>query len=165
VNSDEGAGARLAGAFRSLPPGARLAVVGALVVIGSLVLPWYGIDFTRLSTTAIGSFGFAHLALLVTVGAAVFLCAGVAAGRELPRPLREGELLIAAGVWAALLVGYLMLDRPDELGGSTRVGLRFGIFVALAGSLLIAAGGVRLRREEIAAARRRPSREPTEPDV
>ena len=43
-----------------------------------------------------------------------------------PRPLRAAELVLVAGVWAALLTAYLMIDRPDELAGTTSVGLRSG---------------------------------------
>lgn len=148
MSAEESAGEALLRRFRSLPSGARLAVIGALVVVASLLLPWYGIAFTKLSTSGVGSFGFAHLALLVTVASAMLLCARLALGLRLPQPLREAELVAAAGIWATLLVAYLMLDRPDELAGSTRVGLRAGIFVALVGALAITAGGLRLRKEK-----------------
>jgi hypothetical protein len=67
--------------------------------------------------------------------------------------LREGSLLALAGVWAAILVGYLMLDKPDEISGRTGIHLRYGIFVALGGSLALLLGGLRLRRDEIVADR------------
>jgi hypothetical protein len=123
-------------------------VLGALTVAGSLVLPWYDVAFTRITRTGIGSFDFAHTALLVTVGAAVGLIILVARGYVLPRPFSEGVLLVVAGAWASILAVYLMFDRPEQLAGSTEVGLRPGIFVALGGALAVVAGGMRVRSEE-----------------
>lgn len=118
------------------------------MVVASLLLPWYGIAFSDgLSVTGLDRFGFAHAALLLTVGAAVFVTVRAAEGRTLPRPLRAAELIVVAGAWAALLTIYMIGDRPDELAGTTRVGLRMGIFVALGGCLVIIAGGLRMRAE------------------
>jgi hypothetical protein len=47
-----------------------------------------------------------------------------------------------------------MLDRPEEI---PELHLRYGIFVALGGSLAILVGGLRLRRDERLAERRRGS--------
>lgn len=139
--------------FRSLPPPTRLAALGALAVPGSMLFPWYGIEFSSgLSQTGLDSFGLGQLALLITVGAALYLIVRGAGGYELPRPLHEGTLLAAAGAWAAVLVGYLMLDKP-EISGHPNIHLRYGIFVALGGSLALLFGGLRLRRAEINAER------------
>jgi hypothetical protein len=143
--------------FRSLPAPARLAATGALAVAGSMLFPWYGIEFSSgLSQTGLDAFGLGQLALLLTIVAALYLIVRCATGYELPRPLREGSLLAVAGAWSAALVGYLMLDRPDEISGFTHIHLRYGIFVALGGSLAMVLGGLRLRRDEIVAERRRP---------
>jgi hypothetical protein len=142
--------------FRSLQPAARLAALGALTVPVSMLFPWYGIQFgPGLSQTGFDSFGLGQLALLITVGAALYLVARCASGYELPGPLREGSLLAVAGGWSAILVGYLMLDRPDSISIYTDIHLRYGIFVALGGSLALLLGGLRLRRDEIVAERRR----------
>ena len=47
-----------------------------------------------------------------------------------------------------------MLDKPDGIAGNTDIHLRFGIFVALAGSLAVLVGGLRLRRDELVAEQR-----------
>ena len=129
-------------------PAERLCALGAFVVVASLLLPWYGIRFSGgLSVTGLDRFGFAHAALLLTVGSAVALIARRIAGRALPRPLGEGALIALAGAWGSLLVLYLLLDKPEKLAGSTSIGLRLGGFVALGGTLAILAGGLRLHRE------------------
>lgn len=129
----------------------RLAAAGAAIVFGRLFLPWYGIALAGgLVKTPIGSFGLIEAALLITVGSAGFLIAACARGYSVPRPLHEGTLLVAAGAWSVVLIGYRMLDRPDfELGGITGVGLRYGIFVALIGAGLLVVGGLRQRRVEL----------------
>jgi hypothetical protein len=142
--------------FRSLPPPARLAAIGAVVVPLSMLFPWYGIQFgPGLAQTGFDSFGLGQLALLLTVAAALFLIVRCAGDYELPRPLHEGTLLAAAGVWVALLVAYLMLDKPDDIQGNTDIHLRYGIFVTLGAAVAMALGGLRLRRIELAAERRR----------
>jgi hypothetical protein len=141
--------------FGSLQPAARLAALGALAVPGSMLFPWYGIQFgPGLSQTGLDSFSLGQLALLLTVAAALYLIVRCASGYELPRPLREGSLLAVAGGWSAILVGYLMLDRPDSISVYTDIHLRYGIFVALGGSLALLLGGLRLRRDEIVDERR-----------
>jgi hypothetical protein len=132
---------------RGLRPPERFCVLGALVVAGSLLLPWYDVAFTHISRTALDKFGFAHVALLLTVGSAVLLILRSTRGYVLPRPLSEGVLLAVGGVWAALLVTYLLLDRPEQLEGSTKVGLRMGGFVALGGAVALIVGGLRVRRD------------------
>jgi hypothetical protein len=137
--------------IRSLSPHERLAALGAVIVVASLFLPWYGVTLAGgLVKTAVGTFGLTEAALLLTVGSAVLLIVACSRGYSLPRPLNEGALLVAAGVWAAVLIAYRMLDRPDfELAGAGRVGLRYGIFIALIGASLLAAGGLRERREDL----------------
>jgi len=141
----------------SLTAHERLAVAGAAVVAVSLALPWYGVAFADgLVKTGLGTFGLIEAALVATVGGAIVLVVACSRGFALPRPMNEGSLLVAAGVWAAVLIGYRMLDRPDF--GLARVGdtgLRYGIFIALIGAGLMVVGGLRQRREELAARRTR----------
>ena len=125
-------------------------MLGGLVVVASLLLPWYGVAIAedRVSQTALSGFGFGHAALVVTVGAAVGLIVALTGGYVLPRPFSEGVLLIVAGIWAAALAVYLMFDRPEELAGDANVGVRMGPFVALAGALAVVVAGARLRAQE-----------------
>ena len=133
---------------RALSPAERLVGAGVIAVGVSMLFPWYGLAFRNgLSVTGLDSFGFAHGALLLTAGSAAFLVARGAAGRTLPRPLEAAELVIVAGAWAAVLTGYLIAAPPDELAGATQVQLRYGVFVAVGGSIAIAVGGMRMRAE------------------
>lgn len=133
----------------------RLAVVGVAVIVGSLLLPWYGIPVAGdLVQTGLGAFSWAEAALLLVGAATVFLAMQIGGGYVPPRPLTEWGLLVAAGLWAAAIVAYRMVDRPDlELEVIVDVSrdydLRYGIFVALAGALLIVIAGLRSRRNAL----------------
>ena len=131
---------------RPLTPAERLVCMAAAAVLGSLLLPWYGIALSGgLSISGFDAFGFAAAAMLIAVGGAGFAVMRDAAGHPLARPLRSADLVTLAGAWAAAVAVYLMVDRPDELAGSTRILLRIGPFVALAASLTIAGAGLRMR--------------------
>lgn len=139
-------------AFRSLTGSERLAAIGALACGASMVLPWYRAPFVDAVKTGFSGFGFAEAALLVTVAAALLLLLEGGRGRRPPLPLHEGTLLVIAGAWAAIIVAFLMFDRPQfELGAFRRdYSLAYGIFVALGGSAAIVLAGVRIRRRELA---------------
>jgi hypothetical protein len=134
--------------FRRLDPDERLAAIGALVVLGSLLLPWYGLPIGDVVKTGVGSFGWIQLALMITIGGALVLLYECSHGRVLPAPLDEGALLAACGVWAAVLVAFRMFDKPSfELGAlGADPNLRYGVFVAFGGAVLLAVAGVRKRR-------------------
>jgi hypothetical protein len=117
-----------------------------------MLFPWYGIQFgPGLSQTGFDSFGLGELALVLTAGAALILIARSGAGYRPPRPLSEGALLTLAGAWTVLLIVYLIIDRPNEISGHTHIHLRYGIFVAMGGAVAMIIGGLRLRRDRIAA--------------
>jgi hypothetical protein len=133
-------------------PPERLAALAIAVCLASLALPWYRIPTaTRFEKTGLGSFDFAEAALLLTLLSALALIVAARRGRTPPRPLHEGTLLTTAGVWSALLVGYLMVDRPEAtvFDFPTDYGLRFGIFVTMGGALTLALAGLRVRRLEL----------------
>jgi hypothetical protein len=144
-------------AYRGLGTSERIAALGALACMLSLFLPWYKLPFeSNLVTTGWGAFGWATAALLLTLTAALALLLRVGAGRPPPLLFREGTLLAAAGVWSALIVAYLMLDRPNfRLTGFERdYALAYGSFVALGAAAVLALAGLRVRREELARDRR-----------
>jgi hypothetical protein len=132
-------------------PNERLAGLGALVVVASLLLPWYGAPIASdLVKTGFGAFSFATAAMILTVGAAIYLIVEVGDGYRPPRPLTVGTLLIAAGVWTGLLILYQMVDRPnfDFAGINDDYGVRYGTFVALGGAAAMILAGTRRRVHE-----------------
>ncbi len=152
-SSEQGAGPRgIVRSVRSLSRYERLAATALAAGIIAFALPWYRARFSqRFSQTGVETFGFAEAALLLTVGAALLLIVQCGRGRRPPLPLHEGTLLAVAGVWSAVIVGFLMLNRPRlQLGGfTTDYGLGFGIFVELGAAAVLAFAGLRLRRREL----------------
>ncbi len=138
-------------ALAGLAPAERLGGLGALICAASTLLPWYRAPVDDLVKTAWGGFGFALLALLITVAAALALLLRVGRGQQPPLPLHEGTLLALAGAWAGAIVVYLMFDRPDFTlaGFDQRYGLAYGIFVALGGATTLTVAGLRIRRTEM----------------
>jgi hypothetical protein len=136
-----------------VPPlraGRRFAALAAIAIAGSLLLPWYGFrikGFGTVAQTGLDAFGWGQATLILVVAAALVLIALGARGYRPPRPLSEGSLLLAAGIWAGLVCGYLMLDRPEELESFTTIRLRYGIFVAVGAAAALALGGLRVRQE------------------
>lgn len=126
----------------------RLGSLGALIVCASLILPWYGGPIADdLVQTGVGAFSFAEAALVLTAVAVLVLCLQLGRGYSPPRPLSAGGLLLATGVWAALIVVYRMFDRPEFtlIGFDEPYELRWGIFVALTGAFVIILAGMRAR--------------------
>jgi hypothetical protein len=139
--------------FARLGAGERMAALGAVAMPISLLFPWYGFKLgSPISATAIDSFSFAHAALLLTAGAVLYLLMR-ADGRSLPRPLSLGGLLIAAGIWSFVILGYLFADPPDELVDIATIGgvrIRYGAFVAAGCAAAMVIGGLRARQEAAA---------------
>lgn len=137
--------------LRGLGGNERIAVIGAAVVAGSFFLPWYRAPVSSdLVQTGFGAFGFAEGALLLVAAATTFLALECGGGYVPPRPLREWALFVTAGAWAALIVLYRMIERPDfRLADIDEpYEIHYGIFVALAGAAIIVAAGLRLRPRE-----------------
>jgi hypothetical protein len=137
--------------LRGLGGNERIAFLGAATVVGSMLLPWYRAPVSSdLVQTGFGAFSFAEGALVLVAAATTFLALECGGGYVPPRPLREWGLFVTAGVWAALIVVYRMFDRPDfQLGGIDEVyEIHYGIFVALAGAIIIVMAGLRLRPRE-----------------
>jgi hypothetical protein len=144
--------AKVGASYQALGPSGRLAVLGAIICAGSLLFPWYRAPFSPdLVRTGLNTFGFAAAALLITVGAALALLFELGRGRRPPLPLRDGTLITGAGIWALLITGYLMLDRPNSTlaGFEQDYSLAYGVFITLGGALLLTVAGLRMRREEI----------------
>jgi hypothetical protein len=142
---------QLARDIRGLSGNERIAFLGAAITVGSLLLPWYRAPVASdLVQTGFGAFSFAEGALVLIAGATAYLALEAGGGYIPPRPLREWGLLVAAGVWAAGIVLYRMIDRPDfniaQIHETYEI--HYGIFVALGGAVVIVAAGLRMRPRE-----------------
>jgi hypothetical protein len=150
---------KLIGDLRGLGGNERIAVIGAAVMVGSLLLPWYESPISNdLVRTGIGAFGWAEGALVLIAGATTFLALQGGGGYVPPRPLREWALFAVAGCWAALIVLYRIADRPrfTLAGHDEPYDLHYAIFVALAGAVIIVIAGLRMRPRERAKRPRAP---------
>ena len=129
-----------------------LALIAAAVCAIGLALPWYRIPISaRFVRSGLHEFGWAHVALLITLASAAFLVYRVGTDRRPPLPLHEGTLLAVAGGWSMVICGYLMLDRPTGriLTLPAEFGLAWGAFVSLGGALVLMLAGLRIRAREI----------------
>jgi hypothetical protein len=137
----------------------RIAVIGAAVMVGSLLLPWYESPTADdLVLTGAGAFGWAEGALVLIAGATTYLALRGGGGYVPPRPLREWALFVVAGCWAAVIVLYRIVDRPRFTleGHDEPYNLHYAIFVALAGAVIIVIAGLRMRPRERAKRPRAP---------
>ena len=77
---------------------------GAIAVVASLLLPWYGIPFSRgLSVTGLDSFGFGARRAAGHRRGRVVLVAREAPGRRCRARCGRPSWSMAGGLWAALL--------------------------------------------------------------
>jgi hypothetical protein len=122
------------------------ALGGALLALG-VFLPWYAtsasnrnaeIDGARGTFSAWDVHPILRWLLLAAAVAPFVLAYIIARDRELSWP--RGEMTAVVAIAAVGLVAYVgLLDRPGQPSGE--IGLRFGWFVALAGAVLMLAGG------------------------
>ena len=139
----------------------RLAILAAIVCAVGLFLPWYRIPISaRFVRNGLHDFGWAHVALLITLAAAAFLVYRVGTGRRPPLPLHEGTLLAVAGGWSGVICGYLMINRPTGriLTLPAEFGLAWGAFVSLGAAVVMLLCGLQIRAREL-------SREAVAPDL
>jgi hypothetical protein len=137
--------------LRGLGGNERIAVIGAAVMVGSLVLPWYESPISNdLVVTGISTFGWAEGALVLIAAATAFLALQGGGGYVPPRPLREWALFVVAGCWAVLIVLFRIADRPrfTLAGHDEPYDLHYAIFVAMAGAVMIVVAGLRMRPRE-----------------
>ena len=113
-----GAAGSLVERWRRLNAEQRVAAVGASLLIVS----------------TFGPFSFVEAAIVLTGLSVLYLLRARAARREFHLPSGDGTVIMAAGLWAALLIVVRLFDRP------------FGLNVlALACAAILAAAGLRER--------------------
>ncbi len=150
--------------LRSLHPAQQLCGVLAVVLLLTMLLPWYSeetnaivdgrLDRDSSAALAITVFSFVEAAIFLVSAAVVALVVARARGAAFHLPGGDGTIVTAAGAWAVFLVFYRFVDQPS--GGSasrfitTDYKLSWGIFFGLlaAGGLLYS--GLRLRAAHVA---------------
>jgi len=139
--------------LRRLPLEHQLAGAAALGLVVSMFLPWYVDRDTVVvrgrpetideSLTGISVFTWVEAAILLVALAILGLIAARARRRPFHLPGGDGTVVLAAGVWTALLVLYRMaIDRP---GSTDELGIEWGIFFALVAAGALAWTGWRIR--------------------
>lgn len=147
---------RLGRAWRALDYEHRLAAIAAVLLVLTMLLPWYqqngvvhGIVVSRdLNAFAVFSL-IEGLVLLIALGVLAMLFV-VAERQELPLRGIDGTLVLGGGSFAALLLVIRLFDKPGVSGndGAVDVGVQWGIFFALAASGLLLYAGARMRSAE-----------------
>jgi hypothetical protein len=154
VDRVEGIGGRVTRAWRALAGEQRLAAVAALLMLLTLLLPWYGKSYYDPAKKAYaqdsltGLFGSADFVMasvvLVALGVLAMLFAR-GEGRGFHLPGGDGLVIMVAGGWAAVLIFYRVLDHPDVHGPGATIGIQWGIFVAFLAAALLVYAGYRIR--------------------
>ena len=155
--------ARVGRAWRRLEHDQRLAAVAALLLLLSMLLPWYQETGNAIVDGKLASLADSKNAFQVYsfVEASIFLVAlGVLAllfargeRKAFHLPGGDGTVVLAAGLWVMFLVFYRQLDKPggrNEGPIQTSVGVQWGIFVAFLLGALLAYAGFRIRAAHIA---------------
>ena len=146
-------------AWGALAADQRLAALAAIGLFFSMFLPWYdesGFAIVgrspqpaTLSLSAFQAFSFVEAAVLLVGAGVLYLLFARAEERAFHLPGGDGIVIMAAGGWAGLLIFYRMLDKPGTSHTASRltdtIGLRWGIFIALAAAIALAVAGSRVR--------------------
>jgi hypothetical protein len=114
--------------------GRALSAAGAILLLVSLVLVWYHVERPTGVENSTGWDAFPRLRLIVAVGAVLTLATAL---------VRQVRWVLVARTVLGLVVAALILRRivdPPDI--SSPVVTQFGVYVALAGALAVALGGL-----------------------
>ncbi len=151
------AGSGLAHAWGALDRDRRLAAIAAIALFVTMFLPWYQQNavvtaaknqpLISRNLNAFGVFSFVEAAVLLVAVAVLVLLYMRADGRRFQLPGGDGAVVLAAGLWSALLLILRLFDKPGitQHGVAANVGIQWGIFFALAAAGLLAYAGSRMR--------------------
>jgi len=156
---------RIFDAWRALSAEQRLAAAAALGLFVTMFLPWYqqnavaakaGLESRNLDAFQV--FSFVEAAVLLVSVAVCFMLFARGEGREFQMPGGDGVVVLAAGLWVALLLVLRLFDKPgiSTHGVAGNVGVQWGIFFALGAAGLLAYAGQRMRPHHVRHVRRRP---------
>jgi hypothetical protein len=146
---------------RKLTRSEIVAIVGAILLIIGLFLPWYELENARVSIndtrgpetlSGFETHTIVRWLLLAAAAAPLILSYIILRGHALSWP--RGEMTAVVSVAAMGLIGYLALvDRPGTV--TSLVNLKIGVFVSLLGSILML-GGSALRASQVERPRKPP---------
>ncbi len=151
------AGSGIAHAWAVLNRDRRFAAVAAVALFATMFLPWYQQNavvsaaktapLVSRNLDAFAVFSFVEAAVLLVALAVLFLLFARADGRNFHLPGGDGAVVLAAGLWSALLLVLRLFDKPGvtQHGVAANVGVQWGIFFALAAAGLLAYAGSRMR--------------------
>jgi hypothetical protein len=118
-----------------------------------MFMPWYQLTVqTRAalatkSLSAYGDFSWVEAAVLLVAVAVLLLIFARAERRAFHLPGGDGTVILAAGVWAGLLLAWRAFDKPE--GSAVKaVGLSWGFVFAFAAAGVLAAAGLRMRQAQ-----------------
>ena len=148
---------RLARDWRALGAEQRLAGGAAVALFVTMLLPWYQQNavvneprtapLQSRNLNAFQVFSFVEAAVLLVAVAVVYLLYARAEGRRFHLPGSDGAVVMAAGLWTALLLVLRLFDKPgiSSHGIAANVGVQWGIFFALGAAGLMTYAGSRMR--------------------
>jgi hypothetical protein len=149
---------RISRDWRALSSEQRLAAIAAILLVLSMLLPWYeqtivtnkGIEHDSMS--AFGVYSFIEAAIFVVVVGVIALLWARAERKAFHLPGGDGTIVMAAGLWVMFLIFYRQLDKPNgrkEGLVQTSVGVQWGIFIAFILGALLAYAGYRIRAAHV----------------
>jgi hypothetical protein len=143
---------RIASGWRAMAPEQRLAAAASLGLLITMFFPWYGLQSLNRKTgeihshsiNAFGDVSFVEAAVFLVAAGVIVLLFARAERRAFHLPGGDGTVVTAAGGWAALLIFYRVVDRPD--GAGYPVGIEWGFFLAFVAAGSLAYAGWRIRQ-------------------
>jgi hypothetical protein len=134
---------RLSSAWRALTSDQRLAGAASAALFVTMFLPWYqqnavvntprAAPLQSRNLNAFQVFSFVEAAVLLVAVAVLYLLFARGERRSFQLPGGDGTVVLAAGVWVALLLILRLFDKPgiSTHGVAANVGIQWGIFFAL----------------------------------
>ena len=148
--------------WRALSSEQRLAAIAAILLLLSMLLPWYqetgnaivGGKLARIddSKSAFGVYSFVEAAIFVVVVGTIALLWARAERKAFHLPGGDGTVIMGAGLWVMFLIFYRQLDKPNgrkEGLIQTSIGVQWGIFIAFLLGALLAYAGYRIRASHV----------------
>ncbi len=135
--------------LRRVRLGELMALVGAVCIIVSLTQPWYGGSNPAQGANSAGqldawsSFGPTIVLLIIACVLALLLVLASIFERSTALPVASAVWCTLFGLIASIAAIVRVLERPDGASG-----LEAGVWLALAGAILILAGGWQSMRDE-----------------